>query len=45
MEDFKVAKTPNANSQNERKEPRCKIKKPQTNHKLNLGNQRIEDQT
>jgi len=29
MESFKVAKTPNANSQNERKEPRCKKK----NHK------------
>ncbi len=34
----------NANLQNERKKPQCK-KKPQTNHKLNLGNQRIEDQT
>jgi hypothetical protein len=44
MEAFKVAKTPNANLQNERKKPQCK-KKPQTNHKLNLGNQRIEDQT
>lgn len=45
MESFKVAKTPNANSQNEKEGTKMQKKRPQTNHKLNLGNQRIEDQT